>query len=154
MACPINLSVLDLCYSYRKVSSETKTKALAFVKDLSYCWCCCLIEIFQLTQLGSYIWHNVLVFLKLVYWYTIFLKKFDPPNMLGFERGLKSALLNLVELGPGTRQIGPISGYTSTHQLHASHFELMVPTTKLIKKLWNLRIFLGGKGSLTPRKTE
>ena len=35
--------------------------------------------------------------------HPIFLKRFDPPNILGFARGLKSirsALLNLVELGP------------------------------------------------------
>ena len=65
-------------------------------------------------------------------------ERFDPPKMLGFARGMKSirsALLNLVELGPGTRQIGPISQYISTHQLHSSHFQLMMPTTKLIKKL-------------------
>ena len=81
---------------------------------------------------------HLLVTCCLVNSYPIFLKRFDPPDMLGFARGLKSiqsALLNLVELGPGTRQIGPISGCISTHQLHASHFLLMMPTTKLIKKL-------------------
>ena len=68
--------------------------------------------------------------------------------MLGFARGLKSirsGLLNLVELGPGTGQIGPISECISTHQLHASHFQLMMPTTKLIKK--NMKpTFFRGKG--------
>ena len=40
--------------------------------------------------------------------------------MLGFAGGLKSirsVLLNLVELGPETRQIWLISGYISNHQL-------------------------------------
>ena len=38
--------------------------------------------------------------------HPIFLKKFVPPSMLGFPRGMKSirsALLNLVELGPRAR---------------------------------------------------
>ena len=74
--------------------------------------------------------------------------------MLGFARGLKSirsGLLNLVELGPGTRQIGPISGCISTHQLHASHFQLMMPTTKLIKKIMK-PIFFRGKGQSDPQE--
>ena len=35
-------------------------------------------------------------------------------------KSIRSALLNLVELGPGTRQAGLISGYISTHQQHTS----------------------------------
>ena len=75
--------------------------------------------------------------------------------MLGFARGLKSiqsALLNLEELGPGTRQIGPISGCISTHQLHASHFQLMMPTTKLIKKIMKLTKLVRGKGQSDPQE--
>ena len=33
----------------------------------------------------------------------------------------------------GNLQVGPISGCISTHELHASHLQLMMPTTKLIK---------------------
>ena len=76
--------------------------------------------------------------------------------MLEFARGLKSirsALLNLVELGPGTKQIGSISEYILTYQLHASHSQLMMPTTKLIKKLWSLLKVLERKSSQTHRKT-
>ena len=57
--------------------------------------------------------------------------------MLEFAKRLKSiqsALLNLVELGPGTRQIGPISGYISTLQLHISDFQLMV--LKIFRRKW------------------
>ena len=57
----------------------------------------------------------------------------------------RSALLNMKELGSGARQIGPISGYISTHQQHAPYFQLMMPTTKLIKKFWNLPKSLGEK---------
>ena len=63
--------------------------------------------------------------------------------MLGFARGLKSirsALLNLVELGTGTRQIGPISGYISNHQLHTSHFQLKMPITTLISNKANVTL--------------
>ena len=55
-------------------------------------------------------------------------------------------------LGPGARQIRPISGYISTHQLHASYFQLMMPTTKLIKKIWNLPKFFLGKGQADPQE--
>ena len=83
--------------------------------------------------------------------HPIFFKRFDPPNVLWFVIQIRSALLNLMGLGPGTRQVGLISGYISTHQLHASHFQLMMLTTKLIKKLWNLPKCLGGKGSHTQK---
>ena len=72
-----------------------------------------------------------------------------------FEGGLKSircALIKFVELGPGPRKIGPISGYISTHQLHVSHFQLMTPTTNPVKHLWNLRKFLEGRACQIPRK--
>ena len=72
--------------------------------------------------------------------------------MVRFARRLKyirSALLNLVDLGPATRQIGPISGYISTRWLNASYFQLMMPTTELIKKLRYLPKFLREKGSQT-----
>ena len=62
-------------------------------------------------------------------------------NIVRFLRGLKSirsSLLNMVEFGPGIRQIGPISGNTSTHHLYASHFQYIMPTTNLIKTLQNL----------------
>ena len=75
--------------------------------------------------------------------------------MLGFARELKSirsALLNLVELDPGTRQIGPISGYISTHKVHASRFQLTMPRSKLTIKLRNIPKFLRGKGSQIPGK--
>ena len=66
--------------------------------------------------------------------------------MLGFARGLKSirsALLNLVESGPGTRQIGPISGDISTHQLlDYKDDEKIMKLTKIFR----------GNGSQIPRK--
>ena len=55
-------------------------------------------------------------------------------------------------IGPWDQADRPISGYISTHQLHASHFQFMVPTTKLIRKLWNLPKCLGGMGTQTPVK--
>ena len=41
-------------------------------------------------------------------------------------KSIRSALLNLVELGSGTRKIGPISSYISTHQLHALYFQFVI----------------------------
>ena len=75
--------------------------------------------------------------------------------MLRFTRGMKSiqsAFLNLVELGPGTRQVGPISGCISTHELHASHLQLMMPTTKLIKNYETYQNCLEERAVRTPGK--
>ena len=72
--------------------------------------------------------------------------------MLRFAKGMKSirsVFLNLVELGPGTKQIGPVSGYISTHQRDALHVQLRIPTTKLIKKLKLTKI---GKGQSDPQE--
>ena len=71
--------------------------------------------------------------------------------MLGFARGMKSipsALLNLVELGPGTRQIGPILVYISTHQLYASHFLMPEANQKIMKLTKRFR----GKGQSDPQE--
>ena len=62
--------------------------------------------------------------------------------------------LSLVELGPGTKEIGPTLEYISTHRLHTSCFQLMMQTTKLIKKLRNLPKYLEEKGSQILRKME
>ena len=75
----------------------------------------------------------------------IFLKRFDPPNMVRSTGGLKSiqsALLNL-ELGPRTRKIGPLSGYSSTNR-----FQLVMPVTKLKQKIMKLTKISRGKGQL------
>ena len=77
--------------------------------------------------------------------FLIFLKRLDPPNMVRFATGLKSigsALLNIVEFGHGTRQIGSILGYTSNHQLHASYLQLMMPTTNVTSTHLNSKMFL------------
>ena len=44
--------------------------------------------------------------------------------------------------------------HISTHQLHSSHSQFTIPTTDLIKKLWNLPKFSGVKGSQALRKME
>ena len=65
-------------------------------------------------------------------------------------KSIPSALLNLVELGPGTRQIGPILVYISTHQLHASHFQLMMPEAN--QKIMKLAKSFRGKGQSDPQE--
>ena len=72
--------------------------------------------------------------------------------MLAFSRGLKSihsTLLNLVELGLGSRYIGPISGHISTHQLHSSHSQFTITTTELIKNYETYQNFQGER-AVTP----
>ena len=78
--------------------------------------------------------------------------------MLGFARGLKyirSALLNVVELDPGTRQIGLLSGYIITHQLHAlcrqhTTYDVDNKANQKIMKL--AKIFRGKEQSDPPGK--
>ena len=62
-------------------------------------------------------------------YHPIFLKRFDPPNMVRFVSGLKSIQSEVqnFELGPGIREIRPFSGYISTH-----HFQL-VTAAKIMK---------------------
>ena len=65
-----------------------------------------------------------------------------------------------MELGPETRQIGPISGYISTHQLHASFtcfIHILHPTcdadNKAYQKIMKLiKIFLWGRAVRPPGK--
>lgn len=86
----------------------------------------------------------------------IFFKRFDLQNILRFARGIKSiqaALLNLVELAPVTEHIVPISGYISTHELHVSHFQLMMPTKKLIKQIMKRTKIFKGKGPSYPQES-
>ena len=75
-------------------------------------------------------------------------------NILGFANGLKSirsVLLNLVELGPWTRQIEPISGYISTHQLHAPHFHSYDADNKVNEKIMKLNKIFREKGQSDPQ---
>ena len=91
------------------------------------------------------------------YYHPIFFKRFDPPNMIRFPKGLKSirsALLNLVELGSGTRQIGPISGYISTHQLHAFIFPPYDNDSKANQKMIKLTKILRRKVQSGPQENR
>ena len=51
-----------------------------------------------------------------------------------------------------TEQIVPISEYISTHELHASHFQFMMPTKKLIKQIMKLTKVFKGKVSSEPQE--
>ena len=71
--------------------------------------------------------------------------------MLGFARRLKSirsALLNLVQLGPGTRQIGPISRYIST----SFTFSTYDADNKANQKIMKPTNIFKGKGQSDPQE--